>query len=720
MKKIKTIKINPIFICIVVFIFLCLIIELVYVGTGHVKVKGIALHKFAESRDIVKKEIVANRGTIYASNGEILAKDVNSYTVIAYLDSSRTKDPNRPYHVVDKEKTAQALSPLINMSPEKILDLLNTKINSCDDYGNCKSYSPYQVELGPGGRGISELIKDKIDELSLPGIDFISSKKRYYPNGDFLSYTIGYAKTNESGKYNGEMGLELYYNDELTGKNGHVEYQSDLQGFQITSSPIVETKAVPGNDIYLTIDTNIQMFAEQAMNKIEEGKPEWATLAVMEAKTGKMLAVASTPSFDNNILNIKSYYDPFVSNTYEPGSTMKIFSFMAAMENGMYDGKDTYKSGRLKVDDAIIKDHNGIGWGTITYDEGFYGSSNVAATNLALKLGRAKLMDFYSNLGYGKKTGISLSNESNGILNFRYNTELAAASYGQGITVTAAQMMQALSVLGNKGTMVKPYIVSKIVNSDGEIVLENKRTEVRKICSEETIEKVIDLMRGVVDGRASMSTGTSYNVKGYDLVGKTGTAEIASSSGGYQKGSYVRSFAGVFPGKDPEIIVYVAVSKTSDASKIKTAVKSVVKDIGVYLNIYGTSTDENNDVIEIDNYLNKNSEETYDKLEKCGLNPIVIGDGEKIINQYPEVGTKLNINNKVFLLTNGTNYIMPDITNWSRSEVSVFTDFIKLKTEYSGNGYVKSYSIKKNENIDLTQTLSVELEFKYKEDNSKE
>ena len=532
MKKIRAIKINIMFVIIIVFIFLCLIIKLVFIGTGNVTVKDKTLSEFASDRDTVKRTLKAPRGTIYSSDNEVLAKDVNSYTVIAYLEPSRTKDENHPYHVVDKELTAEKLSPIINMSKETILDILNTKIKSCDENNVCQEKVPYQVELGPGGRGITELTKDQIEALDLPGIDFISSTKRYYPNGDFLSYELGYAKTDDNGNYKGEMGIESYYNKELTGTDGYIEYQSDLYGYQITSMPSVEKKAVPGNDIYLTIDTNIQMFTEQARTTLEAAKPEWATVVVVNAKTGEILGVSSSPSFNNNTLEIKSYYSPFTQNTYEPGSTMKIFSFMAAMQNGVYDGQEKYKSGRLKVDDAVIKDWNGYGWGSITYDEGFMGSSNVAASHLALdKLGRAKLKDFYNLLGFGKKTGIypeikGVDTEGTGLVNFRYNTEVASASYGQGISVTAVQMIQALTTLGNKGTMLKPYIVSKIVDSEGNVVLENKRTEVSKVCSEEVATDIIDLMRGVVDGRSKISTGTGYKVKGYDLVGKTGTAEI--------------------------------------------------------------------------------------------------------------------------------------------------------------------------------------------------
>ena len=717
MKKIKTVRINNLFIFIIVFIFLCIIGRLIYVSTDQIMVNGEKLSVFANKRDTVKKIIPSTRGTIYSAGGDVLAKDVNSYTVIAYLSDSRTKDPAHPYHVVDKQMTAEKLSPLINMSPERILSLLNTTIERCDDKGECKQVPPYQVELGPGGRGITELTKGQIDDLDLPGIDFLYSTKRYYPNGDFLSYTLGYVKKDDNNNAFGEMGVELYYDDELSGENGYIEYQSDIQGYQITNTPSVEKLAVPGNDVYLTIDNNIQMFTEQAITTLETSSLEWAMMVVANAKTGEILGLAASPSFNNNTLEIKSYYDPFVSYTYEPGSTMKIFSFLGAMENGIYDGNAKYKSGKLKVDDATIKDWNNYGWGEITYNQGFMGSSNVAASKLALTMGRAKLKDFYNKLGFGTKTGISLPNEQEGIVNFKYNTEVASASFGQGMTVTGAQMVQALTLLGNEGTVLRPYIVSKIVDGEtGEVLLENKRTEVAKVASKENTDQIISLMRGVVDGSAKMSTGTGYYIAGYDLIGKTGTAEIASSSGGYLKGgsNYIRSFAGAFPGNDPQIIVYAASSKLAKSGTLKTAVKDLVRNVGTYLNIYGDYVDNTQSVCHIDSYISKNTQTVRESLTSQGMNVIVLGEGEKIISQYPSKGTTLNIGNKVFLLTNGSEYKIPNIIGWSRGDVTSLAKILNINATFTGFGYVTSTSIPEGTVVSSGLSIDCTLEKKYK------
>lgn len=703
MKKTRTVRINIFFIIGVVFLFAVIIAKLLYISLSK-NVDGINLKEFAEARDIVSEDIIAQRGSIYDKKGETLAQNVNSYTVVAFLSESRTTDPENPHHVVDKEMTAEVLAPIINMKKERILELLN--------------YKAYQVELGPGGRGLTELVKEQIEALELPGIGFISSTKRYYPNADFLSYVLGYAKTDDSGKIIGEFGIELLYNDVLTGKNGYKEYQRDLYGYKIAHTHSITEDAISGNDVYLTIDNNIQMFAEQAITTLESVGLEWASVSVANAKTGEILAVASSPSFNPNIKDITSYYDPFVSYQFEPGSVMKTFSFMAAMENNLYNGEETYKSGTIQVEDALIKDWNDYGWGTITFNEGFMGSSNVAATLLSKKLGEKKLKDFYTLLGFGNKTGIELPNELTGRLPFKYNTEVASASFGQGLTVTPVQMIQALTSIANDGTIIKPYIISKIVDSKTkETIYEGKRKEIRKVASTNTINKIKDLMRGVVDGRASMSTGKSYYIEGYDIIGKTGTAQIPSPSGGYLKGSlnYIKSFTGLFPGNDPEIIVIVTVSKIHNSTALSKSSKTLIEDIATYLNIYDDLDSKNKYNYKVDSYINKNSEDVVKKLKESNVKYVLVGDGRKIINQYPKKRTTLIANEKIFLLTNSTSYKLSNMIGWSRNDVTHYSELIGLNVIYNGYGFVTNMSKTSGSEINLSEALEVTLEQKYKQ-----
>jgi penicillin-binding protein 2B len=693
------IKINKLFLLAVVFLFALICFKLVYIAVSP-KVDGIDLKKFALSRTTVTKKIIASRGTIYDTSGEILAQNVRSYTVIAYLDSSRTTDKKNPQHVVDKEMTAEKLSTVLGISKDYILNLLNS--------------DAYQVELGPKAKGITELLKQEIEALDLPGIDFIKGEKRDYPYGDFASYIVGYARKDDStNQITGEMGIEANYDAELKGKDGEITYQKDAYGYKIANTPEIVSKAEEGYDIYLTIDTNVQMYLENAMDQIESLGADWATMTIADANTGAIIGSASLPSFNPNVLEISDYNSPLTSYAYEPGSTMKIFSFMAAMEEGKYVGTDTYKSGSIIVDDFKISDWNKYGWGDITFDTGFTYSSNVAAVTLAQKIGKDKLMDYYTNFGFGSKTGIELPNEYTGKLDFIYASELANAAFGQGITTTPVQNIQALTSLTNKGIILKPYIVSKIVDSSNDkIVYEGKRTEVKRVVSENTVNQMINLMDLTVNGDDPEATGKKYQTDSVRLIGKTGTAQYTLANGKYSSGNNnIRSFSGIFPKDNPEYIIYFSVKRfLGESSQMGDIVKNVVNSIAKYRNLDSRVSDEDTTkIVKMNNYVSSSKNEASEKVNALGLVSIVLGDGNNIIKQYPLKNSTVLVGNKVFLLTNGTNYLMPDITGWTRSEVVSFANMINLNYTMDGYGKVTAYSIKAGDPIDLTSTLAITL-----------
>ncbi len=695
-KKKNVIRVNFGIILLVMALLVLIIFKLAYVVLNKT-VDGIDLKEFADGRNTVEKTLYASRGSIFDRNGEVLAQSVNSYTVIAYLSSTRTEDEKNPQHVVDKQLTADSLAPIINMSSERILSLLNKKA--------------YQVELGPGGRNISELTKKKIEQLNLPGIDFTVNTKRYYKMGTFASYIIGYAKENDNGKITGEMGVEKSYNSKLKGVDGSKKYQVDAYGYQMPNTPVYEISAKPGNDIYLTIDSNIQLFAENAIAKLDKDYDfSWMTFSVMDAKTGAIVASATSPNFNlNKLETLTSYLNPLVSYQYEPGSTMKIFSFMAAMENGIYDGNATYQSGEIKVADVVIKDFNDVGWGTINYDTGFMYSSNVAASKLALKLGVNKLKDFYSNLGFGKKTGIELPDELAGTLKFTYQSELANAAFGQGITTTPVQNLQALSTITNDGEMLKPYIVEKIVDNEGKTVFEANKTSLGKKISTDTVNKMKVLLHRAV--YESITTNKYYQPKTVSLIGKTGTAQIAGK-GGYLKGEYdyIKSFAGIFPEEDPKYIIYVSVKQyVGPMTPLAGVVNDAVDDIANYANLSQTVTkSDDTKIITIDNYLNKKVEQVTVELEQKGLVPVVIGDGNFVIKNYPEKGKKAVLGNKVFLLTNSSSYKVPDFSGWSKNEALTFCNLVNIKCNMSNKGKVVSQSIPAGTVIEPNMELNID------------
>ena len=697
-KKTKTISVNLFIIVGLVFSFLAAIIKLSMVSLSKTT-NGVDLTEFVNNRNTEKEIIKANRGNIISSDGEILAQTVNSYTVVAFLDSSRTKNDDNPKHVVNKEYTAEQLSEVLGMSKEYILGLLNQDV--------------YQVELGPNGRGITEITKKKIEALGLPGIGFIESYKRYYPMSAFASYIIGFAQTDELGNINGKMGIEQYYNDELEGEDGYTIYQKDAYGYSMPNTKTVTVPAKDGSDIYLTIDSKIQLFVENSIKQIEQGgNLDWFVFEVMDAKTGAIVASSSSPNFNNNTLNIKSYLDPLVSYAYEPGSTMKIFSFLAAMENNAYRGDEVYKSGQIKVDEYFISDSNNVGWGNITYDEGFARSSNVAATNLAMRIGKEKLYNFYASLGFGRQTGITLPGEYSGTIDFNYLSEIATASFGQGITTTPIQNLQALTVVTNDGIEIQPYIVEKIVNSKtGEVEYQHERKELGRKASHENVEKIKQLMLDVVE--KGYTDARHYKSDVVRVFGKTGTAEVVSSDGKYGRGNYdsTRSFVAIFPYEDPQYIIYISARRyTGSYTIIANNVKQVIEEIAKYKNINELAEEiDNSKIFTMENYISNEIETVVEKLKLHKLNVITLGSGKYIINQYPLKGNKVVSGSKVFLVSNNNDYVLPDITGWSSNEVVTLFKLMNIKYKLDGTGKVVKYSIPAGTSINSDSYIEVTL-----------
>ena len=699
MKK-ENVKVSNIVLIITLFLFLIIIVRVSYVALSK-KIDGIDIQSLASKRTTQEIILKANRGTIFDSSGEVLAQDVSSYTLIAYLDSKRTTNPKNPQHVVDKENTALVLSAILNMDKATVLSYLNKE-------------GVYQTEFGIKGKGLNEIEKDTILATNLPGLDFIETTKRYYPYGKFLSYLIGYAKSGEDGKIVGELGIEKYYNEKLTGLDGKTVYQKDLKGYKIAGTKEVTTDKVDGSNIYLTIDNNIQFFLEEALNNASN-KYEFdeIDIIVANAKTGEILGYATTPSFDPNIRDIKNYLDSNSSVAFEPGSTMKIYTYMASLEAGVYKGNDYYNSGSFETKDkTIIRDWNKVGWGKITYDKGFIYSSNTAVVNLMDKyLSANDLKNYLKKLGFGSKTDIGLPNEASGKIEFKYETEVFNAAFGQGITTTPIQHIKALTAIANDGELLKPYIVKEIVNSNGEKIT-NKRTSLGFVASEQTVSYMKNLMWHTVndaDGAAHY-----YHIDGFDLIGKTGTAQIASTNGkGYLTGDndIIRSVALMFPKDNPEIIVYGAAKRPNSILALSIPIKEIITNISKYYNIYEDQNENNDSTYKLENYLNHNVEFVKNLKE---INPIILGSGNVIINQYPinKVVTKYD---KVFILTNSNDYTLPDLTGYSKSDLEILFSLLKVNYTIKGNGYVISQSIPAGTKITNDINIEVTLESKLKE-----
>ena len=691
----NNIKYSKIFIFVSLFLFALMLVRVTQLALSE-EIDDTNLQALAKKRTTKTDIIKAERGNIYSSDNEVLAQNVSSYKLIAYLSPSRTTDEDNPQHVVDKEKTAKELAPILGISEEEILGYLNKE-------------GIYQTEFGSAGKGLSELTKEQIEKLNLPGIDFEESLKRYYPKGDFASYVLGYAKEettvdqdgNEETNMEGEMGIEKYYDSTLKGEDGYVTYQKDLRGYKIAGTNEISKDASRGKDIYLTINSSIQFFVEQALSEAEANyNYEWFTIMIADAKTGAILASSTSPSFDPNVRNITNYLDMNVSSPYEPGSTMKIFTYMCAMEQGVYNGNETYHSGTyVTTDGTEIGDWNRAGWGDITFDRGFALSSNVGVINLIDRyLSADVLRSYFKKLGFSKKTGIELPNESEGKIDFKYETEIFNAGFGQGITTTPIQNIQALTSLTNGGVMLKPFLVERIVDPDtGEVIYEGERTEVDTVASETTVNKIKDLMWDTVNTPGM--TGAGYRLDGYNLIGKTGTAQIADeNSGGYLTGEsdIISSFAGIYPKDDPKVIIYASVKRPEGGNQrvIWTAIKDIVLNISKYYGTDPTSTVDNSlEEYSLSSYKNKDVNNSKAELESMGMSVTVIGDGTDVINQYPIKGEKITAGTKVFLITNSSNMTLPDVTGLSSKQADDLLRLLGVNVKLEGNGYVTSQSV---------------------------
>ena len=712
--ELKNIRFNRLYVFIGLFLF-GLIIYRIGMLSLNKEVESINIQSLANNRITRVETLYSKRGTIYDVNKNALAQNISSYTLIAYLSPSRTGSSKTPKHVVDIEYTAEKLSEVLDISKEQFIYYL--------------SKDAYQVEFGPKAKNLTELKKDEILALQLPGIDFIETQQRYYPNGRFASYILGYARkkevTNDEGEtvedLVGEMGVEAYFNDELTGTNGYTLYQKDRTGYKIPGTKEVTVDAIDGHDIYLTINSNVQLFVEDAINELTSScTTDFIGIMLADAKTGAILASGTYPSFDPNIKNIESYLNLNVSVPFEPGSTMKIFSYMAAMENGVYNGDEKYKSGVFVAKDGTeIGDWYRQGWGYITYDAGFALSSNTAVMNLIDKYMNADMLrEYYKKLGFGSKTGIELPNEAEGKLNFKYQTEILNAGFGQGITTTAIQNVKALTAISNDGIILQPYIIDKIVDSDtGEILYQGGKTELERVASLKTVTKIKELMRSVIAGNSKNSTGYYYYMDGYDFIAKTGTAQVAKENGqGYSDSEVIRGLAGMFPGEDPQVIIYLAIKNPSCGNnEIKKFVQSIIKNTSKYLEIYDEQKEQVSklETYEVDSYINKDVNSVTSKLKSSSIETVVLGNGNIVIDQYPKKGETINKIDKVFLLTNGSDILMPDITNYSVRDFNSLVNLLDIPYQTDGIGYLVSQSIPPGTPITKESILEVKFEVKY-------
>ena len=685
--------------CFFLTLFLLLVIRIGFIQSQKI-VNGQDLQEVAESRWTQTQIITGKRGTIFDRNGSALAQEVTSYTIIAILDE------NTKNRVTDPRMTAEKLAPILERDAESLERSLSAE-------------GRFQVELGVGTKNLDYETMKQIKDLELPGIIFRKEPKRYYPKHTFASHIIGYTERDMS---TARMGLENSLDDYLVQKDGMVEYLKDGRGFKLPNIEEFVSPPVNGHDVYLTIDANIQTALEQVMTQVEERyEPERITAIVADPKTGQILAMGNRPSFNPNFYEgIVNYMNFAVSSRYEPGSTMKIFTLAAAIEEGVYNGEELFQSGSYQIGPDRIRDHQRQGWGKISFDEGFQRSSNVAFSILAIeKLGRDRFFDYFDKFGFREPTGIDLPNEVNSLVADRYRSDIATTAFGQATAVTPIQQIQAATAIANGGNMVQPYVVDRIVNPDtGEIIKKNETRVVGQPISAQTAKHVLNLMETVVTSPAG--TGKPYYIEGFEIAGKTGTAEIVSHEGGYLTGhgNHIFSFLGVAPKSDPQLIVYVAVDQPKldihevGSTPVSMIFNTVMKQSLQYLNISPSHFSEHDKVVDsgvlVNNFREMSLSETIKELEVNQLAPIILGGGNKIESQVPQAETRVLSGEKVFLLTDGETFEMPDIIGWSKRDVMKLSELLNLNINVMGSGFAQRQSVSVGNTIRKGDYLVVE------------
>lgn len=571
--------------------------------------------------------IEADRGIIYDRNGIVLADNITTTSLVLI-----------PNQIKDKKETCEKLASILNVS----FDTMKKHV-----------YKNTSIErVHPFGRRLDYKIAEKIEKLKIDGVYLVRESKRNYPYGSMLSHTLGFVGIDNQGL----SGIELQYDDYLTGSYGAIKYFSDAKGNKLKLSGVYEAPQ-NGVNITLTINQKIQSSIERELdNVVSKYEPETALAIAMDPNTGEILAISSRPNF--NALNYKDYSTEVLNRnlpiwaTYEPGSTFKIITLASALNENLVDlDKDTfYDSGSVMVANAKIRCWKNGGHGAQTFLQVVENSCNPGFVELGNRLGKEKLFDYIYKFGFGKKTGVDLNGEAEGII-FNLNkvgpVELATTAFGQGVSVTPIQQVTAVSAAINGGILYKPYIVKSLNDPEtNSVIKENTKVKVRRVISKEASNEVRRALESVVLN----GSGRNAYIEGYRVGGKTGTAQKVEN-GRYLVGNYILSFIGFLPADDPKIVVYVAINNPKRVVQYGGVVsapiaKSILLDSIDALNIKKRNTNtekkynwDDKKYYTIENVIGKTPKEAVKILSKFTVE--YSGSGNKIVEQSPKAGTKL-------------------------------------------------------------------------------
>lgn len=607
---------------IVVLVFLIIFFKILYVQVfSYDKLSTL-------SDDLWSRElpISAARGKILDRNGIVLADNI-TITSLIFI----------PNQITEPERVAKVISEILNVDYD-------------DMYAHVTKKTSIE-RVHPEGRNLSYEVADKINSYNFDGVYLVKESKRYYPNKSMLSHVLGYTGIDNQGL----SGIELLYNDYLTGEDGAIKYYSDAKGTKLDMAEVY-TEPEAGLDVMLTVDYDIQTSIERELdNIVSMFSPDHALAMAMDPNTGEVLAMSSRPNFNPN--NYKNYDKETLNRnlpiwmTYEPGSTFKIITTAAAVEEGAVNlEKDTfYDSGSVKVSGAKLRCWKAGGHGAQTMLQVFENSCNPGFVKMGFSLGKEKLFDYINIFGFGEKTGIDLNGEGEGIIfNVKdvKDLELATTAFGQGVSVTPIQQVTAVSSIVNGGYLYKPYIMKGILDNDtNNVFLENKKTLIRKTISENTS----NILKMALESVVAKGGGKVTYIDGYRVGGKTGTAQKVEN-GRYLENNYIMSFMAVLPSNDPEVVLYLAIDnpkKTALLSSYTTTpfVRKILLDIINIMDIEKQENQKEKDYewmdkkyYEVPNVIGMTKKEAKKYL--TGFEIEYAGEGDIVVSQTPSAGTR--------------------------------------------------------------------------------
>ncbi|OLN33566.1 Cell division protein FtsI [Peptidoglycan synthetase] [Desulfosporosinus metallidurans] len=527
----------------VVLLVLGRLVILQIVQASELKAKGI-------ERRTSDQSLRPERGTIFDAQGNVLAQSIPVREI--YADPKTLSDliSNKKF-ASTKEEVAKELGNILGISTQDLLNKLNKNLSWIS--------LAHQVEISKA---------DEIMALKIPGVGFNDEKKRVYPMGKFAASALGIV--NQDG--HGVEGIESYYDKVLFGKPGFQSQEQDTSARSILDALHHSDPSSPGNSVTLTLDSTIQYFIEQQLDTIENAtKANSVTILAMDPMTGRILGMGSRPTFDPTDYSKatpEARRNLSIGMSYEPGSTFKIVTGSAALEEGAVHPNDTFPDpGYLRIPPRLITnwDSDQKPHGYPTFTQGMQLSSNVVLAQVGMKLGKESFYTYLKAFGFGSKTGIDISGEESGLLvpqDKARDIDLATMSFGQANSVTPIQLLSAISAVANGGTLYRPYIVDKITTPDGQLVQQQKPTPVRQVISKETASQMTNILEQVVSG----GTGHLAQIPGIRVAGKTGTAQkVDPKTGEYSTTDFIASFTAYAPAENPKIAVLVTIDTPKSA-----------------------------------------------------------------------------------------------------------------------------------------------------------